>query len=81
MIKSLADALLSIPQETRTKDGKSSTTLASMERNSCKPCTACGHPQRHRSKSGRCYTTLCTEHYRAYQQDFRRKAKIHNRKP
>lgn len=41
----------------------SENVLKSLEKNASKPCSACGHPERHRAKSGRIYTTLCSECY------------------
>lgn len=41
--------------------------MESYEANSDKPCTKpnCNKP-RHKSKSGRCHTSLCDEHFRNY---------------
>lgn len=45
------------------------------ERNAGKPCSKCGHPKRHISKSGRCFSSLCTSCYQKKQESQRAKRK------
>ena len=81
-MQSLAEMLMgkpvarkSAPRPMPEKFKDSAYTFASLERNADKPCTKCEQP-RHRAKSGRVYTTLCTTHYleaQARQWDYKRK--------
>lgn len=50
-------------EETKRTAYSSKNVLQSLEKNASKPCSACGNPERHRAKSGRIYTTLCTKCY------------------
>lgn len=68
MIPTLAEMLLNKPVLIMQPTSKihrrdSSEVLRCMEKNAHKPCSKCGNPERHRSKSGRIYTTLCFECY------------------
>lgn len=52
------------PFDTKTTP---SGTMASLERNKDEPCSIEGcDSKRHISRSGRCSSTLCTEHYLEY---------------
>lgn len=73
-MQSLAEMLMNPPKphhpEESQKRPKGKRSIAyslskkSLESNADKPCAKCGHPERHRSKSGHVYTTLCTKCYR-----------------
>ena len=63
---SLASMLMHKPapeQPTKRTAYSSENVLRSLEKNSGKPCSNCDNPERHRAKSGRIYTTLCTKCY------------------
>ena len=67
-VPSLADMLLNKciivpPAESARTAFNTNNVLINIEKNATKPCSKCGHPGRHRSSSGRIYTTLCTKCY------------------
>ena len=53
----------------------SEAVLKCMEKNADKPCSKCNSGTRHRAKSGRIFTTLCTACYMARQAKCRKKQK------
>ncbi|ADE12195.1 hypothetical protein Slit_1966 [Sideroxydans lithotrophicus ES-1] len=59
-------------KSSKTVKPESAKAMKSYQINASKPCAhpGCDQP-RHKSKSGKCHTTLCTHHYSLQQERFR----------